>query len=85
MAMVKGSVTVSDAGAISGSGLSRELLEARDAALTSLLGSAWDDAKLLDDANVLKAFGALAEADADAIIQHILDNAETDPGGDGII
>lgn len=88
MAMVKGTVSVDDDGNITGPspGLARELLEARDAVLTALLGSAWDDAKLLDNANVLKAFGAIAEADADAIIQHLIDNAElTNDAAEGIV
>lgn len=76
MATAIGSVSVSDAGAISGSGLARELLEGRDAAMSAELGSAWNDSKLLDSANVLKAFAALANADAQVILDHLTTNAQ---------
>ena len=76
MAIDKGSVSVNDVGAISGSGLKRERLEAVDSALTTLLGSAWTTSKLADDAQVLKALGAFLDGDTDAFVDHLVANGE---------
>lgn len=84
MAMVKGSVSVDDAGTPTGTGLSRELYDARVAAMAGEFGQAWTDSSLADDAAVLKAFALLATADADAIVQHLLDNAELEISGGGL-
>ena len=78
MAMVKGSVSVNGDGEATGSGLAKELYDARKASAdTTVLGQeAFEDSDVL--VPFLQFLAEDSEAVAEAVIDHITANAETD-------
>jgi len=76
MALAAGSVSISDAGTASGSGLARTLYDSHDAGMSAEYGADYDAIKNSDDAAVRKGLAVLANAYAAGIIAEIKANGE---------